>query len=192
MANTSITTTATTRGGGEGGGRNKGKETKQQQSSNSTATGAGAQMTMTAVRKFNGYFRLVSQRDYDDYLKIIGRYNNNHLTIVCFMLSCSSFIRIETKRETIVNYCARIELGSFERFLLKSASSSIECRVKATSDGGGRSGAAAAAAGAGTGEWKLTHRVPLLLKKQTNTFTIGRPPLDHCTIDGRKAKVFLY
>jgi len=103
------------------------------------------------------------------------------------MLSCSSFIRIETKRETIVNYYARLELGSFERFLLKSASSSIECRVKATSDGGGRSGAAA---GAGTGEWKLTHRVPLLLKKQTNTFTIGRPPLDHGTIDGRKAKVF--
>ena len=190
MVNTSTTTTATTRGegGGGGGGRNKGKETKQQQSSNSTTAAAGSQMTITAIRKFNGYFRLVSQRDYDDYLKIIGRYNNNHLTIVCFMLSCSSFIRIETKIETIVNYYARLELGSFERFLLKSASSSIECRVKATSDGGGRSGAAAA--GAGTGEWKLTHRVPLLLKKQTNTFTIGRPPLDHCTIDGRKAKVF--
>lgn len=68
-----VTTTVTPTGDQQqvqtrGGGRNKGKETKQ---SNSTAA-AQATMTAAACRKFNGYFRLVSQRDYDDYLKIIG------------------------------------------------------------------------------------------------------------------------
>jgi hypothetical protein len=74
-----------------------------------------------------------------------------------------------------------------ERLLLKSASSSIECKVMMKMDG--RSGNGRSAAGAG--EWMLTNRVPLLLKKQSNTFTIGRT-LEHCTIDGRKAKVSLF
>jgi hypothetical protein len=68
MVTTTVTPTGDQQQVQTRGVRNKGKETKQ---SNSTAA-AQATMTAAACRKFNGYFRLVSQRDYDDYLKIIG------------------------------------------------------------------------------------------------------------------------
>lgn len=54
--------------------------------------------TAAAYRQFNGYFRLVSQTDYDQYLKIIGLIAFNQITfslneyLIQFLIDRNGFV----------------------------------------------------------------------------------------------------